>query len=232
MSDDQATPGSVTGPVWCVVVAGGTGRRFGAAKQYEPLAGRTVLEHAVAVADRTCDGVVVVVPIEHLERDVERLVPPADVVVAGGVSRAASVRSGLAAVPASAGVVLVHDAARPLATAELFRRVVDAVRNGADAAVPVVAVTDTIREVGGGVIDRARLRAVQTPQGFRTEVLRAAHADAVDATDDAALVERSGGTVTLVAGEPTNIKITGPQDCAIAHAVLAERGGADGGSSP
>ena len=208
--------------VWCIVVAAGSGRRYGGPKQFEVLDGRRVVDRSVATARQVCDGVVAVVApaAGTLLPDVD--VPEADVVVAGGESRAASVRAGLDALPADAQVVLVHDAARPLATAELFRRVIEAVRAGASAVVPAVAVTDTIREVGGGVIDRDRLRAVQTPQGFAVDALRAAHAGASDATDDATLVEQAGGTVELVAGERTNIKITGPDDRAVAEALLAE----------
>ncbi len=126
-------------------------------------------------------------------------------------------RSGLAAVPATAEIVCVHDAARPLASAELFARVVAAVRAGADGAVPAVAVTDTIKVVDehGDVVatpDRSTLVAVQTPQAFRAEVLRAAHAAGSDDTDDAAAVERHGGRVVTVPGEPWNRKITERDD--------------------
>ena len=207
------------------MVAAGSGRRWGGAKQYETLGGRRVIDRSVEVAARCCDGVVVVVAA-----DGDDAVPAADVVVTGGATRADSVRAGLAVVPNEAAVVLVHDAARPLATPRLFRRVVDAVRAGAQAVVPAVPVTDTIREVGGGVVDRERLRAVQTPQGFVAAALRAAHAGAGDATDDASLVEGTGATVVLVEGEPTNLKLTGPHDRVVAEAVLAERAAAGGDS--
>jgi 2-C-methyl-D-erythritol 4-phosphate cytidylyltransferase len=122
-------------------------------------------------------------------------------------------------------VIVVHDAARPLATAELFASVVAAVEEGADAAIPAVAVTDTIKRVGSGgaleTLDRTTLVAVQTPQAFRAEALRAAHRGEEDATDDAALVERNGGRVVLVAGMSTNIKITEPADLVVAEALLA-----------
>jgi 2-C-methyl-D-erythritol 4-phosphate cytidylyltransferase len=116
-------------------------------------------------------------------------------------------------------VILIHDAARPLATEGLYRRVIAAVRSGAAAAVPVVPVIDTIRSLTGGVVDRDGLRAVQTPQGFDASAIRAAHAAATEATDDATLVEAAGGTVVLVDGEPTNLKITGPQDRVVAEAL-------------
>jgi len=142
-------------------------------------------------------------------------------VVAGGATRSASVANGLAAVPLSASVVLVHDAARPLASPDLFARVADAVRRGADAAVPVVAVVDTVRDVHGGTLDRERLRAVQTPQGFRADVLRSVHDGLAEATDDAALVEAAGGSVVLVDGERSNLKITEPSDLDVAAALVA-----------
>ena len=137
--------------------------------------------------------------------------------VAGGATRSDSVRAGLAAVPSAATIVCVHDAARPLATPELFAAVIDAVRGGADAVVPAVAVTDTIKVVDGdGAVvdtpDRATLVAVQTPQAFRADALRRAHAGGGDGTDDAALVERLGGRVVTVPGEPWNRKITDPDD--------------------
>lgn len=146
--------------------------------------------------------------------------PGVDAVVAGGATRSASVRAGLAAVPPEAAVVLVHDAARPLAPAEVWHRVIDAVRAGADAAVPAVPVTDTLRAVGGGTVDRSRLVAVQTPQGFRAAALRAAHADGGEATDDAALVEAAGGMVALVDGHPAAAKLTTPQDRTVLEAFL------------
>ena len=205
-------------PVWCIVVAGGSGRRFGGAKQWVELAGATVVERSVATAAAVCDGVVVVVPAGDLDAaDIEG----ATQVVAGGDSRSASVRAGLAAVPEEAAVVLVHDAARPLADRALFERVVDAVRGGADVAIPVVAVSDTIRHVDGGVVDRDDLRAVQTPQGFAARALRSVHVGEPDATDDAGLVEAAGGSVALVDGQPSNLKLTDPHDLVVAEALLA-----------
>jgi 2-C-methyl-D-erythritol 4-phosphate cytidylyltransferase len=137
--------------------------------------------------------------------------------VAGGETRSASVRAGLAAVPDEAEVICVHDAARPLADAGVYQRVIDAIREGADGAVPAVPVSDTIKVVGAdGVIvatpDRAMLVAVQTPQAFRAEVLRAAHAAGGEATDDATLVEAMGGRVVTVPGDPRNRKITDRSD--------------------
>ncbi len=208
--------------VWAIVVAGGSGARFGGAKQFAVVAGRSVLDRSVDAMADVADGVVVVVPAEHASTWTTSVRCPT-VVVAGGATRSASVRAGLAAVPDHAAIVLVHDAARPLVPAAVVSRVLDAVAAGAVAAVPAITVTDTIRHRSGGAVDRAGLVAVQTPQGFAASVLRAAHAVGIEATDDAAVVEAAGGTVEVVAGDPTNIKLTLPVDLAIAEAILTER---------
>ena len=222
-------------------MAGGSGRRFGQLKQYALLGGRPVLEWAVS-ACRTCSaGVVLVVPDSTHSADgadgADRDSHGADVVVTGGATRADSVRCGLAAVPDDAEVVVVHDAARPLASPALFIAVIAAVTDGgADGAVPGVAPSDTIKVVdeSGRVtntIDRTTLVAVQTPQAFRAVLLRRAHDEALPAesppagapaTDDAMLVEALGGTVQVVPGEPGNVKITDPGDLEVAERLLAE----------
>jgi 2-C-methyl-D-erythritol 4-phosphate cytidylyltransferase len=149
------------------------------------------------------------------------------VVVAGGASRTASVRAALAAVPADLDIVLVHDAARPLAPPELVESVAAAVRSGADAVVPALPIADTVKRVDDrdvvlDTVDRAALRTVQTPQGFRRAVLAEAHADAsAEATDDAGLVERLGMTVRTVPGDERAMKITRPGDLVVAEALLA-----------
>lgn len=209
--------------VWTLVLAAGSSSRYGRVlpKQYERLHGRRVIDWSLEHARAVSDGIVLVVGEEFAHR----AEPLADTVVVGGAARSDSVRAGLAVVPPDADVILVHDAARPLAGAALFGSVVAAVRSGADAAIPVLAVTDTIKRVVDGrvvdTLDRRELVAVQTPQGFRASVLRAAHAAAPDATDDAALVEAIGGTVLTVPGEPTNLKITYPHDLSVAAAYLA-----------
>ncbi len=203
---------------WSIVVAAGSGTRYGRPKQYDPLAGRRVIDHAIAAARSVSDGVVVVVAAEH--QDVPE--PDADVVVVGGDSRSASVRAGLAAVAADADIVLVHDAARPLADPALFERVATTVAAGADAVVPVVDLVDSVRSRDGGAIDRSTLVAVQTPQGFRADALRQAHAAGGEASDDATLVEEIGGKVVLVQGHPDNFKLTRATDLALAEALLTE----------
>lgn len=223
----NAEPERFRGPVWTIVVAGGTGRRFGSLKQYARIDGRRVLDLSVEAARSATDGVVLVVPADDAEREGG---------VAGGPTRTASVRNGLAAVPPEAEIVLVHDAARPWASVELFRSVIDAVRSGADGAVPGLPVTDTVKVIevvesssvglsshdGAPAVvprvvttpDRATLIAVQTPQAFRAAVLRRAYEAPSEGTDDASLVEAIGGTVVVVPGEVTNLKITTPDDLA------------------
>jgi 2-C-methyl-D-erythritol 4-phosphate cytidylyltransferase len=212
---------AATGSVWAVVVAGGSGTRFGSRKQYAVLAGRTLIDWSLDAARRACTGVVLVLPAD----DVDGGAWAADAVVAGGPKRSDSVRAGLAAVPADAAVIVVHDAARPLAGPEVWEAVLAAVRHGADAAIPTVPVTDTVKEVRGDgtlvTLDRSLLCAVQTPQAFAARALRQAHAGGADATDDAALVEARGGHVAQVAGHPRNLKVTHPHDLLVASALLA-----------
>ena len=218
-----------------MVLAAGAGRRYGPRpKQYELLVAERVIDRSLATARAAADHVVVVLaPGDQAEGDALVESGAADVAVEGGAQRADSVRAALAVVDADAAVIVVHDAARPLASAELHQAVVAAVHAGADAAIPGIPVSDTIKRVehdehGDAVVvetlDRARLVAVQTPQAFRADLLRAAHAGGADATDDAALVEAVGGTVVVVPGEPTNLKITGPHDLAVATALLRALG--------
>lgn len=194
--------------VWAIVVAAGTGSRFGGPKQFAELEGRRVVDWALVACRSVADGVVLVVPPTHLAEEA----PAADVVVAGGATRSESVRAGLGAVPAGADVVVIHDAARPFAAPALFEAVVACVRSGADAAIPGVAIADTVKRVVDGrvlgTLNRDELVAVQTPQAFAAGALRRAHAGGDDATDDAALVEAAGGRVMVVAGDPANTKIT------------------------
>ncbi len=209
--------------IWTVVVAAGSGTRFGGPKHLADLAGVRVLDRSISTALRASDGVVVVVAADQVD-DISATVDAAAggsvTVVAGGDSRSQSVRLGIAAVPEDADVILVHDGARPLADLALFERVITAVAAGADAAVPAVPVTDTIRRIGGGVVDRSTLVGVQTPQAFRAASLRSAHESGDDATDDASLVEAQGGSVMLVDGDRHNLKITNPEDLAIAHTLI------------
>jgi 2-C-methyl-D-erythritol 4-phosphate cytidylyltransferase/2-C-methyl-D-erythritol 2,4-cyclodiphosphate synthase len=200
--------------VAAVVVAGGRGTRFGGAKQFAQLDGETVSAHSVRHA-RSVASFVVLVTTKDYSGNGEG----ADIVVVGGATRAASVRAGLAHC-SEADIVVVHDAARPLATPALFLSVVQAILDGADAAVPGLAITDTVKEVERddatsvirATVPRDGLVTVQTPQAFRRELLVEAHLSAPEATDDAALVESLGARVVVVPGEEENIKITVPGD--------------------
>lgn len=213
--------------VWSIVVAGGTGSRFGAPKQYAQIGGRPVLEWAVDACRPGSAGVVLVLPADGSDDDAHG----ADATVRGGSTRSESVRCGLAAVPDDADVIVVHDAARPLASRALFESVVNALDEpDADGAVPGLRPSDTIKAVDAdgrvtSTLDRAGLVAVQTPQAFRAAALRRAHRQgAVDAaTDDAMLVEALGGTVLVVPGEAGNLKITAPDDLAAAERLLTAR---------
>ena len=224
-----------------LVVAAGRGERLGpgAPKAFRSVGGTPMLVHAVRAlsAAATVGQVVVAAPpdlvaftrqllaAEHSGASLE--------VVPGGADRRASVWAALGGVPPEVDVVLVHDAARPLAPSDLADAVAEAVARGADAVVPVLPVVDTVKEVAGDVVvatvDRRRLRAVQTPQGFRRAVLENAHREhrdggAVEVTDDAGMVERLGVTVTVVPGHEDAFKVTRPLDLLLAETVLAERG--------
>jgi 2-C-methyl-D-erythritol 4-phosphate cytidylyltransferase len=202
--------------IWAVVVAAGSGSRFGGEtpKQDLLLGDRRVVEWSVEALTAWCAGVVVVVQPTRVadpigDRDVR--------VVAGGASRSESVRNGIAAVPADADLIAVHDAARPLIPRTVFDALVAAIEFvHADAAIPGVAVTDTIKRIRDGMVietpERAELVAVQTPQMFRAQVLRDAHHIGGDATDDAALIERGGGRVVVVPGDAMLRKITTSDD--------------------
>lgn len=202
--------------IWAVVVAGGSGARFGRPKQLAMLGDRRVIDHSVQAVSRHTAGVVVVGTDEVGTASglgVAAVVP-------GGETRSESVRCGLAALPDSATHVLIHDAARPLAPSAMIGRVVSALVGGANAVVPVIPVVDTLRSVDGGTVDRSSLVAVQTPQGFERRTLAAAHAGGAEATDDAAVIERSGTPVAHVEGSRWNLKITFPHDLVVAEALL------------
>ncbi len=203
-----------------LVPAGGSGERLGSdgPKAFVVCAGRPLYEWSVDVLREVCDRVVVAVPAEYA--DSPDLVP-------GGASRSASVRNALAAAP-EATIAVVHDAARPLVTAELVRRCVDAL-DGADGAIAAAPVTDTVHAVErDGLIaatpDRATLWAAQTPQVFRADLLRRAldvpEEVLAAATDDAALVRAAGGRVRVVEAPRENIKVTTPADLRVVESAL------------
>lgn len=221
-----------------VVVAAGSGERLGAGlpKALVGLAGSTILDWSLRPFTGHADvGTIVVVAPEAACEELARVVPTA-IVVAGGDTRQESVRCGLAALGADVEFVLVHDAARPLVPVTVVSAVIDALRSGADAVIPVLEVADTIKRVDEhcqvlDTVDRSRLRRVQTPQGFRLSVLRDAHAIALrnppsastlQVTDDAGLVEAIGRPVLAVRGDEAAFKITTPYDLRLAE-LLASR---------
>lgn len=176
-------------------------------------------------------SIVVVAPATHMA-EFEALLP-GTTVIPGGAERTDSVAAGLAALSPDVDIVLVHDAARALAPPSLFDAVAAAVAAGADGVVPGLPVSDTVKQVdpSGRVVatpDRSTLRAVQTPQGFRRAALEEAHARGGDATDDAVLIERAGGTVQVIDGDPLAMKITLPADIEIAERLLARAAGVPG----
>lgn len=215
------------------MVAAGSGTRLGGGqpKGFVELAGRRLVDWSLDGAARNAQHVVAVVPADLAgDAAVVASLEGATSVVAGADTRSGSVRCGLDALTEAGDddVVVVHDAARPLAGDALYRAVVDAVVAGADGAVPGVAVADTLKRVDAdgavvATVDRASLVAVQTPQAFRVGVLRAAHADAPEASDDAGLVESAGGRVVVVTGDAANRKVTTPDDLAVVGALLADR---------
>jgi len=221
----------LTGTV-AVVPAAGSGERLaaGVPKAFFQLDGRTLIERAVdgLLQSGVVDRVVVAVPADRTAR--AKLILGEDAtVVAGGVNRGDSVARALAAVAdvEEPDFVLVHDAARALTPPELVVRVVEALRAGHSAVVPVLPLTDTIKAVDAngtvlGTPDRAGLRAVQTPQGFVTELLLRAYqrAGTADFTDDASLVEHVGGQVQVVDGDPLAFKITTRLDLLLAQAIV------------
>lgn len=220
-----------SGNVIAVVPAAGSGERLAAGipKAFCEISGRTLLERAVAglLESGVVDHVVVAVPAERID-EAKRVLAGRATVVAGGPDRTRSVDLALAAFPVAAAYVLVHDAARALTPPTLITRVVDALRAGHDAVVPALQLHDTIKAVdANGVVlgtpERDGLRAVQTPQGFATDLLLRAYragAGAAGFTDDASLVEHVGGQVQVVDGDPLAFKITTQLDLLLAEAIV------------
>jgi 2-C-methyl-D-erythritol 4-phosphate cytidylyltransferase len=214
----------VSNGVWALVLGGGSGARFGGAKQFLELGGTTLLGRSVAAAATVAEGVVVVVPGGDLP-DGLPTVPAKVVVAAGGAHRAASVRSGLASVPDDAEVVVIADAAHPLASSALFAAVVDAVRAGAGGALPGLPLTEVIAAVDAdgtrtGGLPREGHVLVQTPHAFRADLLRAAHARGEDGVEDSSMVAALGAKVVVVPGDPVNVHVTTPQELEIARRLV------------
>jgi len=205
--------------VGVILVAAGEGRRFGGPKAFIELEGRSLLERAAMPFSAFRDRVAV---LRH--EDISRARLPGWTLVAGGPRRRDSVRNGLDALDGGTEAVLVHDAARPLASPALVARLLDAISRHV-AVVPALPVTDTVKRVKGKLVvetlDRESLVAVQTPQAFRVELLRHALArQEADATAEARLVEGLGEPVVTVPGEPLNLKVTTPADLRLMSALL------------
>lgn len=218
MAFDQLGATDVT----CIVLAAGSGERFGERKQFlELMPGVRLVDAALDAAFEHTNNVVLVTP-----RDVRGDIDSRAMVVSGGATRLESVANGLSAVGDSQEVVMVHDAAHPLAPSQVFSDLIEAVRRGADAAVPVLEVSDVIKITGPDqqvtTVGRDGMGLAQVPMAFAARALRAAHdvAHDVELWEDSMLIERSGGEVVAVTGSPWNIHVATREDLAMAR-VLA-----------
>lgn len=213
-----------------IILAAGRGERFGDRKQFVEIDQKPMLWWSLDTVNEleAVAQIILVLPEDDISRVSEILGPYAvTTVVAGGKERTDSVRAALSELADEASVVLVHDAARPLATKELFSSVIDMARTH-DAVLPCVNLNDTIKEVAGSrvvsTLDRTKLRAAQTPQGFSRGVITAAYSEALTSgssgTDDASLVELFGADVTVIEGEDSNIKVTSPMDVEVVELIV------------
>ena len=214
-----------------IIPAGGSGERLGAnvPKALVKLAGKTLIEHAVAQMAPIATHIIVAAPAGY-EATFAQLLGEGINVVTGGITRSESVKAALAEVHPTTRYVLVHDAARALAPTSLAVDVLDALRAGEHAVIPALHVVDTMKKIDSdgyvvATVDRSELRAVQTPQGFDYSTLIAAHQSGTDHTDDAGAVESLGVKVKTVAGVDRALKITTPIDLAIANKYVID--GAD-----
>ena len=216
-------------PTSAAIIAGaGMGHRLGAdiPKALIQIDGVTLIERAFAALSPVVDEIVITAPAGY-EDQFRAIVGDSATVITGGVLRSDSVNVALKSLSPSTKYVLVHDAARALATSELAERVLHGLTSGESAVIPALSVVDTIKEVDrDGYVrstpDRSILRAVQTPQGFSVDVLKRAHEASEDATDDAALVEALGVKVKTIPGEARAMKITNPEDIAIAVTLVRD----------
>jgi len=210
--------------VSAIIAAAGSGERFGAGypKALIQLGDRTLLAHAITALAPVVDQIIIAAPV-GFEQQISELAGGGITVVSGGLTRSASVRNALAHVTSE--FVLVHDAARALATTDLAQRVIATLRSGYSAVVPGLLEVDTVKSIDGAgqvtaTLDRSTLRRIQTPQGFSTQMLRDAHESGKEATDDAVLIELLGGSVIVIDGEDRALKITTPADLDNALAFL------------
>jgi 2-C-methyl-D-erythritol 4-phosphate cytidylyltransferase/2-C-methyl-D-erythritol 2,4-cyclodiphosphate synthase len=216
-------------PTSAAIIAGaGMGHRLGAdiPKALIQIDGVTLIERAFAALSPVVDEIVITAPAGY-EDQFRAIVGDSATVITGGVLRSDSVNVALKSLSPSTKYVLVHDAARALATSELAQRVLHGLTSGESAVIPALGVVDTIKEVDrDGYVrstpDRSILRAVQTPQGFSVDVLKRAHEASEDATDDAALVEALSVKVKTIPGEARAMKITNPEDIAMAVTLVRD----------
>lgn len=209
-----------------IIAAAGSGERFKAQlpKALIHLGDKTLLEHAIAHISAVVDHIVLTAPAGY-ESQIQSLVGDDITVVTGGSTRSQSIRLALAAIDPNTQFILVHDAARSLASTALAQSVIDALASGEVAVIPGLPEVNTINVIDSdGYVQsapaRSSLRSIQTPQGFKASVLREAHAQAADATDDATLVAQLGYKVKVIAGEEEALKITTPADLAIAMTFI------------
>jgi 2-C-methyl-D-erythritol 4-phosphate cytidylyltransferase len=230
----SSSPSGDGGETWAIIVAAGAGVRLGdeRPKAFAGLGGRPLLAESMERLERSSwiDAIVVVAPPGWEEPVIllaeEVVAGKVSAVVAGGLTRADSVRAGLEEVPADALVVVVHDAARPLLEEAVLVRVLAPLAEGWDGVVPALPVPDTVKRVDGQqvveTLDRSDLVVVQTPQAFRGDALRAAFAgELTDATDCASLVEKNGGRVCVVDGDSRLLKVTSREDLDRVETLLA-----------
>ena len=207
---------------WSIVLAAGSGTRFGTRKQFASADGRRLVDLAVETAVAASDRTVLVLPAGQPWTG-----PRVDHIVIGGSDRAGSVRAGLAAIPDRTGIVVVHQAANPLASVELFAALFAAVEAGAAGAFPGLRPADLVRrahgDTAGAVVGRDDLVLVQTPAAFRLEVLRAAHALDLDALEDTARVTAAGYQLRILPGDPSNVHVATVEDLRLVEALLAAR---------
>ena len=204
---------------WAIVLAGGESRRFGKrAKQFEQVGGVRMVDRTVAAARRTCDGVALVLPPGRTWSD-----EPVDALVEGGDHQSESLRAGLAALPADTAIAVVADPAHPLASDELFRAVIAAVRHGADGAVPVIPILEVLQRVRRDevveTLPKDDLVLTQTPQAFRADVLRAVHADRPRPVENSGLLVARGYRVVTVPGDVRNVHVTTRPELAMAESL-------------
>jgi 2-C-methyl-D-erythritol 4-phosphate cytidylyltransferase len=218
---------------WAVVVAAGTGERLGVdrPKAFAKLGGRVLLAESLERLESAdwIDAIVIVAPEGWEEPSIllaeELGAGKVSACVAGGATRADSVRAGMSEVPLDALVVLVHDAARPVLALDVIERVLAPLGEGWDGAAPALPVADTLKRAGSDgtveeTVDRSGLYGVQTPQAFLAPILREALGDDAEGSDCAGLVEKRGGRVKLVEGDPRLLKVTTPSDLAFIESLL------------